>query len=1278
MNIAPTLIRYLGLILSVWLLITLEVSAATVAAVSPPARCTTNSVHQLDAMSWADAYGAGAAGVPTLTYTAPTGNKRMLFALLMVERDHSPLTTRGDNYASPYPLGSAATLSNSPTLTFGGVAMTKGSAQYAQRGSGSAANAEISREMYSYYLMESDIPAGANSFTLPANFNLPLNAGDEATLVVGTFGNVYAAEWAGEVQDDSTAPFSVSLTTNPAASGIQPAGTTAINNMLLAWAQGSKSETLNYNTAWSRLFENVLTNTNGSYATDASRVSGPYSENDGFSMVVEAISGVTGNRTPSAASPSNNLYSLGLQAIRLVAAGCDYADAPASYGTPVHGQSTDLYLGSVYGDAETAAQSGAAATDDDTTTVDDEDGVGVFPALNSSDKNYTLMATVTNTSGSEATLHGWIDMDGNGTFDSDEHTSVVVPTGASASTATLYWPNLPGLTTGVSYVRLRLSTDNLTDASTAASDGEVEDYQLLIATSPLRVSACNAEPLDFSGISDNTPTIGPLFTNRLLTVGNSSFPGVTFSNSITEISGSNSGSFTEIRGNNSGDFALARDNKTGVLTASMLFSQPIYFGISEDKTLVGDTEPPDQWTLTVNNGASFNLTDPGTQDISVQSLTPNSITFNILNGDDDWDIAFAKVTSLEARFYSNGIDNTSILNYKTCLVTWDASDTPAEGVVAPDGSSITAYGEATHTVTPSLRLGAAIDIDISPIATSDASGEGSDDDGVSMPTLWQGDSEDVIIPAANLTGVGIGTLHAWIDFNGDGVFGTNEYASVAFNNGAAADLMFSGYGSTLVANTTFARFRLTTSDLSAADAATDAADGEVEDYQVLLTDPDPDKDGLTTKQEAILGTDPLDPDTDNDGLLDGQEDANHNSAVDAGETNPLDADSDDDGLLDGQEDANKNGVVDSGETNSLDADTDKDGLQDGTEQGITTPIPGGTSSGTTPVNYAGTDTTVFIPDSDPVTTTNPLNPDTDAGGVCDGSLEVSGVCRAGEDANNNGLVDNGETDPNQAADDPQPTLKLQLRAMLQGAYTSATGLMRDDLRSRGFLPLQQPYAVAPYAYTGTEATTSTLLAVTGSDAVVDWILVELRDASGTTVLARQAALLQRDGDLMESSSASLVLQFPTLTSGDYQIVLRHRNHLDIRTLNAVSLNTNTATLVDFTLPTTLTLGTHSQQQSGSMTLMWTGDTNVNQNIIGAGPDLDTNKILGQVFTAAENTSINSNYVLSGYYIGDLNLDGNTIFSGPNNDVNQILANILLHPLNNTLSANYVIIGGLMK
>jgi len=102
-------------------------------------------------------------------------------------------------------------------------------------------------------------------------------------------------------------------------------------------------------------------------------------------------------------------------------------------------------------------------------------------------------------------------------------------------------------------------------------------------------------------------------------------------------------------------------------------------------------------------------------------------------------------------------------------------------------------------------------------------------------------------------------------------------------------------------------------------------------------------------------------------------------------------DTDEDGILDVVEDANHNGMVDSGETDPNNPDTDGDGIQDGTELGYT-------SEDIEP----GTDTAFFQPDLDPATKTDPLDPDTDD------DKRMDGV----EDANHNGRVDPGETDPN--------------------------------------------------------------------------------------------------------------------------------------------------------------------------------------------------------------------------------------------------------------------------
>ncbi len=164
----------------------------------------------------------------------------------------------------------------------------------------------------------------------------------------------------------------------------------------------------------------------------------------------------------------------------------------------------------------------------------------------------------------------------------------------------------------------------------------------------------------------------------------------------------------------------------------------------------------------------------------------------------------------------------------------------------------------------------------------------------------------------------------------------------------------------------------------------------------------PDGDGGSTI------TDPLDTDSDDDGLCDGAstgggvcvsgEDLDEDGVVDAGETNPVDADTDDDGISDGDELAY---LLD-----PVEFDTDGDGLNDGLEIGVSTPIASGVSDGLS-IAYSGTDIS-FVGDQDAgATTTDPLDDDSDDDGLLDGD----------EDVNGNGVVDEGERDPNNSYDD---------------------------------------------------------------------------------------------------------------------------------------------------------------------------------------------------------------------------------------------------------------------
>ncbi|MCX6641733.1 MAG: DUF6089 family protein [bacterium] len=124
---------------------------------------------------------------------------------------------------------------------------------------------------------------------------------------------------------------------------------------------------------------------------------------------------------------------------------------------------------------------------------------------------------------------------------------------------------------------------------------------------------------------------------------------------------------------------------------------------------------------------------------------------------------------------------------------------------------------------------------------------------------------------------------------------------------------------------------------------------------------DKDKDGLTSKQEKELGTNPKNPDTDGDGLNDGDEYLKYH-------TDPLKVDTDGDGLSDYDE-------VMTHHTDPLKADTDSDGLNDGQEvlQHKTDPLKADTDAD-------------GLNDGQEVNTyhTNPLKADTDSDGLKDG------------------------------------------------------------------------------------------------------------------------------------------------------------------------------------------------------------------------------------------------------------------------------------------------------
>ena len=166
----------------------------------------------------------------------------------------------------------------------------------------------------------------------------------------------------------------------------------------------------------------------------------------------------------------------------------------------------------------------------------------------------------------------------------------------------------------------------------------------------------------------------------------------------------------------------------------------------------------------------------------------------------------------------------------------DYGDAPdSYGTDSTAGNSGSDPSGARHTLSSNLYLGT-----VPPDAETDgqpspnADGDGSEDDGITLPSPIEG-RRVYTIPASNISATGTGALHAWVDFNKNGQFDPNEYATRSITNGVPSGPL--DFSNILIGaeGTTFARFRFTT-DLSIGQNTPGglASDGEVEDYSVAI------------------------------------------------------------------------------------------------------------------------------------------------------------------------------------------------------------------------------------------------------------------------------------------------------------------------------------------------------------------------------------------------------------------------------------------------------------
>ncbi len=437
----------------------------------------------------------------------------------------------------------------------------------------------------------------------------------------------------------------------------------------------------------------------------------------------------------------------------------DYGDAPDTYGTisgalgayhyfadydlnGVLGAMEQLRLGANL-DGEGGGNPGSNADSDDSRGLDDEDGVTGLAQVDQQGSTYTISASnisVTNTLGRTATLHAWIDFDQNGTFDSDEYSSISIAGGLTEQNpaSDLTWTAMPGIDTATlgstTYLRLRLSTDSSLDASSAtgeAANGEVEDYAITVydaPPAPLNVTRFNPAS-NFTNA--NQLVFAVTFSENVQNVDIADFSasgaGATAA-SVSAVSGSGSSymvtvdvadtdgqvnlhiatttGIQDLSGNNLGTITPSGSVETYTLdnTAPIISLQ----GASLIDVTLGDSYSDEG--ATANDNVDGNLTSSIVTSGAVNTAAPGTYTISY-NVSDAVGNAATQVTRTVTVTIGPVAASTSLITASPTAITADGSSTSTITVQLKDsaGNNLTSGGDTVALSTTAGSLGPVTD-----------------------------------------------------------------------------------------------------------------------------------------------------------------------------------------------------------------------------------------------------------------------------------------------------------------------------------------------------------------------------------------------------------------------------------------------------------------------------------------------------------------------------------------------------------------------------------------
>lgn len=188
-----------------------------------------------------------------------------------------------------------------------------------------------------------------------------------------------------------------------------------------------------------------------------------------------------------------------------------------------------------------------------------------------------------------------------------------------------------------------------------------------------------------------------------------------------------------------------------------------------------------------------------------------------------------------------------------------------------------------------------------------------------------------------------------------------------------------------------------------------------------------------------------------------------------------------------------------------------------------------------------------------------------------------------------------------------PSATVKVKFHLQGPYVSSIGTMANTLNTGGLLASH--FGAVPIPSTA-----------------VDSVNIEIRNsAAAPTMRAFVPAWLLRDGSIRDfADTTKTYVGFPGAPSGDYYVVVRHRNHVSVMSSVRVSINGGvTPALYDFSTGQGQAYGTNAMIVTGTHYSL----------ISGLASDVD------QVINAIDRVASRNNLGANDYNLADVNMDG---------------------------------------